>query len=675
MRTVRLTSSKALLHLKDDILKRRKHGGTIISVCGGTGCLACGCKDLVEALKTALRDSKLETEVELKITGCPGFCERGPLVVIYPDGIFYQKVRAVDAPLIVDQTIKGGKLVNKLLYRDPQTRQVIRYEKDIPFYKKQMRLLLGRNNFMDPTSINDFIVLGGYESMAKALTSMQPEGIIEEVRKAGLRGRGGGGFATARKWVSARKAKGEPKYVICNADEGDPGAFMDRSLLEGNPHSVIEGMVIGAFAIGSHEGFVYVRNEYPLAVRNLAIAIEQAREHGLLGKNILGTGFDFDIEVSRGGGAFVCGESTALMASLEGKIGEPRAKYIHTVEAGLWEKPSVLNNVETWANVPVIIEKGAEWYASIGTENSKGTKVFALTGKVNNTGLVEVPMGITLREILYDIGGGVPRGKRFKAVQTGGPSGGTLIVETGEPDIHDSLVEHGDIRAEDESINLLDLPVDFDELTKAGSMMGSGGMIVMDQDSCMVDVARYFINFLQEESCGKCTPCREGLRTMLNILTRITEGKGELKDLETLEEISQVMMDTSLCQLGGSAPNPVLSTLRYFRHEYLAHIVDKRCPAGVCKALVSHAIDESCTGCHVCSEPCPSEAIVGHLKELHFILQDKCIQCGACFQVCRFDSIKRVKRGAGESIQSRARERWKPLKERGPAAKAAEVHA
>ncbi|MFZ5433042.1 MAG: NADH-ubiquinone oxidoreductase-F iron-sulfur binding region domain-containing protein [Calditrichota bacterium] len=664
MSALKLTSPTDLIRLKDQIAKQRENGGTVVSVCGGTGCLACGCKDVVKAMKAALKESRLEDKVELKITGCPGFCERGPLVVLYPDGIFYQKVRPADAKLIVDQTIKGGKIVNKLLYKDPITKQSVIYEKDIPFYKKQMRLLLGNNNYMDPTSIHDYILLGGYQAAAKALSTMQPEQIIEEVKASGLRGRGGGGFLTGKKWATCRRTKGDPKYVICNADEGDPGAFMDRALLEGNPHIVIEGMIIGAFAIGSHDGFIYVRNEYPLAVQNLMVAIEAARDYGLLGKNILGSGFDFDIEVSRGGGAFVCGESTALMASLEGKIGEPRAKYIHTVEAGLWDKPSTLNNVESWANVPIIITQGAKWYASIGTEGSKGTKIFALTGKVNNTGLVEVPMGITLREILYDIGGGVPRNKRFKAVQTGGPSGGTLIVETRDEAVHDSMVAHGDIADDEEIDSLLDLPVDFDELTKAGSMMGSGGMIVMDQDSCMVDVAKYFIQFLQDESCGKCIPCREGLRTMLEILTRITEGKGEMKDLDTLEEMSQVIIDTSLCQLGGSAPNPVLSTLRYFRHEYIAHIKDKRCPAGVCKELVSHAIDETCTGCHVCVEPCPTNAITGKLKGLHVIDQAKCIQCGACYQLCKFDSIKRVKRGEGEAIQKRAQELWKSVKDK-----------
>lgn len=658
MTITKIASAEDLGLLREQLLKQRQESKTIISVCAGTGCLACGCEQVAVAFKDGLSQSHLDGVVEIKTTGCHGFCERGPLVVVQPAGIFYQKVKPADAKLIIDQTIKGGQLIHRLLYRDPQTNEVIQFEKDIPFYQKQLRLIFGKNGHMDPTSINDYIALGGYQAVVKALATMEPIEIINEIKKSGLRGRGGGGYPTGKKWLSCRMAKGEPKYVICNADEGDPGAFMDRSLLEGNPHSVIEGMIIGAFAIGSHYGYVYVRNEYPLAVKNLAIAINAAREVGLLGKNILGSGFNFDIEVSRGGGAFVCGESTALMASLEGKIGEPRAKYIHTVESGLWEKPSNLNNVETWANVPIIIEKGASWYAGIGTTNSKGTKVFALTGKVNNTGLVEVPMGITLREILYDIGGGVRGKKKFKAVQTGGPSGGTLIVETGEARIHDSLVAHGDIREDEQAVNLLDLPVDFDELTKAGSMMGSGGMIVMDEDSCMVDVAKYFLNFLQEESCGKCLPCREGIRQMLAILTRITEGEGKLDDIVLLEELAQVIIDTSLCQLGGSAPNPVLSTIRYFRQEYLAHILDKRCPAGVCKPLVSHAINEKCSGCHVCFSPCPTNAIVGESKQLHYIIQDKCIQCGACYQVCKYDAILRVKRGEGDFIQQRAKENW-----------------
>ncbi len=655
-----LKTTADLQQFREKLQHNRNVNKTVITVCAGTGCLACGCESVSKTFRELLASDHMENEVELKTTGCHGFCERGPLVVIQPQGVFYQRVRPADAKLIWEQTIKGGKLVNKLLYKDPQSQQVIKLEKDIPFYRKQMRLIFGRNGYMDPTSISDYILLGGYQAMVKALTTMKPEQVIDIVKKSGLRGRGGGGFPTGKKWESCRKAKGEPKYIICNADEGDPGAFMNRSLLEGNPHSVIEGMVIGAFAIGSTDGFVYVRNEYPLAVKNLTIAINQAREYGLLGQNILGTGFSFDIEISRGGGAFVCGESTALMASLEGKVGEPRAKYIHTVEAGFNDKPSNLNNVETWANIPLIVERGPEWFASIGTEGSKGTKVFALTGKVNNTGLVEVPMGITLREILYDIGGGVPNNKRFKAVQTGGPSGGTLIVETSDAAIHDSLVAHGDINEDDEPHSLLDLPVDFDELTRAGSMMGSGGMIVMDEDSCMVDVARYFLNFLQEESCGKCLPCREGIVVMLNILNKICHGEGTMEDITYLEQLSQVIIDTSLCQLGGSAPNPVLSTIRYFRQEYIAHVRDKRCPAGVCKDLVAHAIDNTCTGCHACVKPCPTAAIIGEPKRLHVIIQDKCIQCGACYQICRYNSIKRVKRGEGDRIQQRARELWQP---------------
>ncbi|MEW6051673.1 MAG: NADH-ubiquinone oxidoreductase-F iron-sulfur binding region domain-containing protein [Candidatus Zixiibacteriota bacterium] len=582
----RLQSVQDLERLREKLTSEFNPLKSVITICAGTGCRACGCLPVAEAFRREIEHERLENEVELKTTGCHGFCERGPLAVIEPQGIFYQRLKPADVKLVMDQTIKGGRIVHRLLYRDPGSGETITYAKDIPFYKKQLRLIFGKNGFMDPMSIADYIRLGGYAPAVKAVTTMAPEQIICEVAKSGLRGRGGGGFPTGKKWASCRKAAGEVEYVICNADEGDPGAFMDRSLLEGNPHSVIEGMIIGAYAIGSHEGFVYVRNEYPLAVETLTKAIEDCHQFGLLGKDILGTGFDFDIEISRGGGAFVCGESTALMASLEGKVGEPRAKYIHTVDAGLYDKPTNLNNVETWANVPLIIEKGSSWYASIGTEGSKGTKVFALTGKINNTGLVEVPMGITLREILYDIGGGVPGGKRFKAVQTGGPSGGTLIVETRDESVHESLVAHGDISDDEAPESLLDLPVDFDELTKVGSMMGSGGMIVMDEDSCMVDVAKYFLNFLQEESCGKCVPCREGIVVMLNILRRISEGKGTLDDISYLEQLSQVIIDTSLCQLGGSAPNPVLSTIRYFRQEYIAHVVDKRCPAGVCKDLV-----------------------------------------------------------------------------------------
>jgi len=666
----KLQTTDDLQRLQASLITNQGLGKQTIIISGGTCGFARGSSELAAAFREELQQSNLGQEVEVKLTGCLGFCEREPIVMIMPQGLFYIEVKPADAKLIITQTIKGGQPVPKLLYRDPITKQSVQTMAQVPFYAKQKRLLFQHSDQIDPLEISDYIRVGGYKSLAKALL-LAPTDLIELVRKSGLRGRGGGGFLTGKKWATCRRAHGEPKYVICNADEGDPGAFMDRALLEGNPHSVIEGMIIGAYAIGSDKGFVYVRNEYPLAVKVLVHAISEAREMGLIGDNILNSGFSFDIEVSRGGGAFVCGESTALMASLEGKIGEPRAKYIHTVEAGLWDKPSNLNNVETWANVPLIVEKGADWFASIGTENSKGTKIFALTGKVNNTGLIEVPMGITLREILYDIGGGVPRNKRFKAVQTGGPSGGTLIVETSEPRIRDSMVAHGVLAGDEEAVSLLDLPVDFDELTKAGSMMGSGGMIVMDQDSCMVDVAKYFINFLQEESCGKCLPCREGLRTMLDLITRICDGKGEMKDLDTLEELSQVMIDTCLCQLGGSAPNPVLSTLRYFRQEYLAHIKEHRCPAGVCKELVSHAIDETCTGCHLCLKPCPTEAITGKLRELHVIDQAKCIQCGACYQICKFDSIRRVKRGEGELIQQRAKEKWAPPLKKSAASAAA----
>ena len=668
MKPHRIANPKELKRFSEELTREQSAKRMVITVSGGTCGFARGSSEVADALREELKSSHLDQQIEVKVTGCLGFCEREPIVLIHPERTFYVQVKPANAKLIVNQTVKDGQLVSKLLYKDPVSKKVAHTMEEVPFYFKQMRLLFAHSEHIDPLKIEDYITVGGYQALAQALYKMTPEQVIDEITKSGLRGRGGGGFPAGRKWATCRRAKGEPKYVICNADEGDPGAFMDRSLLEGNPHSVIEGMIIGAFAIESHIGFVYVRNEYPLAVKNLNIAIKAARQYGLLGDDILSSGFSFDIEVSRGGGAFVCGESTALMASLEGKIGEPRAKYIHTVEAGLWDKPSNLNNVETWANVPLIIEKGAEWYTSIGTENSKGTKVFAITGKVSNTGLVEVPMGITLREILYDIGGGLPKGKKFKAVQTGGPSGGTLIVETAEPDIHRSMVEHGDLGEEDEAVNLLDLPVDFDELTKAGSMMGSGGMIVMDQDSCMVDVARYFLNFLQEESCGKCLPCREGLRIMLDIVNRICDGKGELEDIDMLEELAQVMIDTSLCQLGGSAPNPVLSTIRYFRREYLAHIIEKTCPAGVCKELVSHAIDETCTGCQLCLKSCPTNAITGGAKQLHIIDQSKCIQCGACHQVCNIGSVKRVKRGDGDKVQRIAKEKWIPVAQRKKAA-------
>ncbi len=554
----KLKSPAGLEALRKSIIGKKDPKRLTISVCNGTGCQAYGSKSILAAFEDEVKKQKLGAKVEIKAIGCPGFCERGTLVMIRPKDIFYQRVRPKDVPEILSETIGKGKVVDRLLYTDRAGNKKIVKEGDVTFYKKQMRLIIGNNGLIDPTSIDDYLAIGGYGALAKAL-KMTPEKIIDEVKKSGLRGRGGAGFPTGSKWESTRKAHGDVKYVICNADEGDPGAFMDRSLVEGNPHSVLEGMIIGAYAIGSHEGYVYIRNEYPMAVRHMRIAMEQAEACGLLGKNILGSGFDFTIKIKRGGGAFVCGESTALMASLEGKVGEPRAKYIHTSEQGLWGRPSNLNNVETWANVPLIINKGADWYSKIGTENSKGTKIFALVGNISNTGLVEVPMGTTLREIIFEIGGGIPKGRKFKAVQTGGPSGG-MIPES-----------------------LLNLSVDFDELTKAGSMMGSGGMIVMDEKTCMVDMARYYTTFLEGESCGKCLPCREGLRQMRYILDDITQGRGKEGDIELLEEISAALVDASLCQLGASASNPVMSSIRHFRDEYEAHIKEHRCPAGVCK--------------------------------------------------------------------------------------------
>jgi NADH-quinone oxidoreductase subunit F len=614
----RLSSPQGLEELRTSIIKSRDAQKPCITVCGGTGCHSFGSEGVTEAFEKEIKRQKLGDKIDIKVTGCHGFCEKGPVVVIKPKNIFYQQVKAEDIPEIVSETIVKGNIVDRLLYTDPATGKKITYEHEVPFYKEQKRLVFGSNGLIDPNVIEDYLAIGGYAAMAKAL-SMKPEAVIAEVKKAGLRGRGGGGFPAAVKWETCRKAKGDTKYIICNCDEGDPGAFMDRSLMEGNPHSVLEGMVIGAYAIGGHKGYIYVRNEYPLAVKNARIAIEQAEKLGLLGKNVLGSGFDFNIKISRGGGAFVCGESTALMASLEGKVGEPRAKYVHTSEKGLWDKPTNLNNVETWANVPLIIKNGADWYAKIGSPGSKGTKIFSLVGKINNTGLIEVPMGVSLRDIIYGIGGGIPEGKKFKAVQTGGPSGGCIPEK------------------------LLDLPVDFDELDKAGSMMGSGGMIIMDENTCMVDIAKYFVNFLEGESCGKCLPCREGLKRMSQILTDITEGRGKEGDIELLERLSATLIDTSLCALGSTAPNPVLTTLSYFRDEYEAHIKEKRCPAGVCKALVTYSIDEEkCPGCGLCVKACPVEAITDMGKKKPVVLdQEKCIKCGACYDVCKLGAVVR----------------------------------
>lgn len=599
----------------------------MLMVCTGTGCVAAKGFDLRDSMVESLKARGLDKDWLVVSTGCNGFCAMGPIVVSQPDGTFYQKVEPKDVEELIESHVVQGKVVERLLHTDPVSGAVQQKMADIAFFSKQELIALRNKGLIDPENIDHYIARGGYVSLRKVLTEMAPDAVIQEVITSGVRGRGGGGFPAGVKWQSGRKAalkRNEEIFIVCNGDEGDPGAFMDRSIIETDPHAVLEGMAIGGFAVGSHEGFIYIRKEYPLAQHRLKIAIEQARERGLLGKNILGTGFDFDIHIHRGAGAFVCGESTALMASMSGKAGEPRAKYIHNVEYGFRDKPTVLNNVETWANIPPIIERGGTWFASIGSgdvstnpwDGSSGTKVFSLVGKIRNTGLVEVPMGISLREIIEDIGGGIPGGRTFKAVQTGGPSGGCLPA------------------------SLLDMPVDFDSLTSAGSMMGSGGMIVMDDKTCMVDVARYFVNFLVDESCGKCTPCREGLFALNRVLTGICNGQGKPEDLAFLEEVSDTIRDASLCQLGGSAPNPVLSTLRYFRDEYLAHIEHKTCPAGACKALVKYEINDLCNGCRACVKPCPTQAITGEKKMKHAIDQAKCIKCGICLETCRFESVE-----------------------------------
>jgi NADH:ubiquinone oxidoreductase subunit F (NADH-binding)/(2Fe-2S) ferredoxin/Pyruvate/2-oxoacid:ferredoxin oxidoreductase delta subunit len=585
----------------------------MVTICRGTGCEAHRSDELHATIQAEV--ARIGLPVVVKRTGCHGLCELGPIVTVEPEGILYLRVQAKDVETIV-QSLAEGDVVQRLLYRHPVSKKRVAHYRDVDFYKKQTRLVLRHNGHIDPESIDDYLAVGGYKAFEKALWEMTPEQVIAEVKDSGLRGRGGAGFLTGLKWEFTAKAPGEIKYIIANGDEGDPGAFMDRSIMEGNTHSVLEGMLIGAYAVGAHEGYIYVRNEYPLAVQRLHIAIRQARERGLLGTNIRNSGFDFEIRIVRGAGAFVCGESSALMASVEGRVGEPRPKHVHATHKGLWDRPTALNNVETWANVPAIIDHGGDWYAGMGTARSKGTKVFSLVGKIQNTGLIEVPMGTPLREIIYDIGGGILKGREFKAVQTGGPSGGCIPA------------------------SLLDLPVDFEQLTEAGSMMGSGGMIVMDARNCMVDVARYFVDFLKDESCGKCMACREGIKQMLAILTAITKGEGQEGDVELLQELGAVIQATSLCGLGKSAPNPVLSTIRYFREEYDAHIRDKTCPAGVCRDLITFSIDaDLCTGCTLCAQRCPQQAISGERKEPHVIDDALCIRCGVCRDVCPKDAV------------------------------------
>ncbi|MCF7936265.1 MAG: NADH-quinone oxidoreductase subunit NuoF [Synergistales bacterium] len=587
-----------------------------VLVCGGTGCVSSGSREVLGKFREEIAIKGLDKEIMVVETGCHGMCEMGPIVVVYPEGTFYCRVDVEDVPEIVEEHLYKGRVVNRLLYTMPEAIDGIPHYSDIPFYSKQQRNALRNCGYINPDNIDEYIARDGYTAVAKALTTMTSEEVLEEVKTSGLRGRGGGGFPTGLKWSFARKAVGDKKYVICNADEGDPGAFMDRSILEGDPHSVIEGMLLGAYVMGADEGYIYCRAEYPLAIKRLLRAIDEATEYGLLGEHIMGTDFSFTLHVKEGAGAFVCGEETALMASIEGQRGMPRPRPPFPAQKGLWEKPSNINNVETWANVPLIVGKGGEWFASTGTEKSKGTKVFALTGKVKHTGLVEVPMGISLREIVFDIGGGIIDDRKFKAVQIGGPSGGCLTEEH------------------------LDLSVDYESLTSAGAIMGSGGLVVMDEDTCMVDVSKFFLEFTQRESCGKCIPCREGTKQMLLLLEKITAGRGTMEDLDHLEELAHMVKEMSLCGLGQTAPNPVLTTLRYFRDEYEAHIRDKHCPAGACGALIRYEIDpERCRKCGLCAKECPVDCIAGDRKTPYVIDQERCIKCGSCLEVCPFGAV------------------------------------
>ncbi len=589
-----------------------------VLICGGTGCISSGANEIIGSFKKELARRKLDDEVLVVPTGCHGMCEMGPIVVVYPEGTFYCKVARNDVPEIVEEHIYKGRPVQRLMYEGTGEMPVVPHYKEIPFYGKQLRIALANCGYINPENIDEYISRGGYEALGKALSSMTPVEVIEEIKISGLRGRGGGGFPTGLKWSFCANAQGKKKYVICNADEGDPGAFMDRSILEGDPHSIIEGMMLGGYAMGADEGYIYCRAEYPLAIERLKNAIAQAEGYGLIGDNIMNSPFSFHLHIKEGAGAFVCGEETALMASIEGRRGMPRPRPPFPANSGLWGYPTNINNVETWANVPQIIVRGGDWYASMGTEKSKGTKVFALTGKVKHTGLVEVPMGITIREIIFDIGGGILNDKKFKAVQIGGPSGGCLTEEH------------------------LDTPVSYESLTALGAIMGSGGLVVMDEDNCMVDVAKFFLEFTQRESCGKCVPCREGTKHMLLLLQKITEGKGTMEDLVTLEELAYMVRDMSLCGLGQTAPNPVLTTLRYFKEEYVAHILDKRCPAGACTALLEYRIlQDLCKKCGICAKNCPVHCIPGDRTSGYLIDNDRCIRCGTCFEKCPFGAIEK----------------------------------
>lgn len=607
----RINHPEELAAWKSEILAERIPLKKTIVISSGTCGQASGSLQIIDSVNQELEKKGLKDRVEVKVTGCHGFCQLEPNLIVYPEEIFYKNLKPQDVPQIVEKSILGNEIVSSLVFKDLKTGQKAIKQDEIPFYKKQERLLTENNLKINPTEIEDYIALDGYHALSNALFNMTSEAVIAEIETAGLRGRGGAGFPTGRKWGICRKVKSDIKYIICNADEGDPGAYMDRSLLEGNPHSVIEGMIIGAYAIGAQEGYIYVRMEYPLAVQHVNLALEQAKKFGFLGESILGSEFAFDIHMIEGAGAFVSGEETSLMASIEGRRAFPRQRPPFPAQEGLWGKPTNINNVETWANVPLILRKGADWYAKIGTRRSKGTKIFSLVGKINNTGLVEVPMGITLREIVYDIGGGIQDNKKFKAIQTGGPSGGCIPAEK------------------------LDLPIDYDTLAKAGSIMGSGGMIIMDEETCMVDIARYFLNFTQEESCGKCVPCRIGTKQLVAILNKITEGKGEEGDLEKMEDLCKTIKAGALCGLGQTAPNPVLTTLRYFREEYESHIKSKTCAALVCKGLIAYTIDpDKCVGCLLCLKNCPVDAISGERKKVHIIDQNLCIKCGACLDVC-----------------------------------------